>query len=376
MTRIAFLFIAEAYQVYHGYPVALALAEREGISVEIFYNDVDCPRHFARLATAFGLRQPPAERLQRRAWTRFVQSLRVFGLAKNSTMADNLACLNDFDAIIAVEETVSWLASRRHGDRPALIYIPHGSGDRAIAVQPSIASFDLVLPTGAKDAQRFVDLGLVRPGGFTTTGYIKLEVVEQLSQNLAPLFAGSRPVVLYNPHKARGLSSWATFIEPMLAQFAQQDRWSLVIAPHIKMFRRSSARTRARWEGRSDANTIVDVSSDRLLDNTYTAAADIYVGDVSSQVYEFLAVPRPCVFLNPRRIEWRGNPDFRFWTLGEVIEDPAELMPAIARAQDRHAEFLPLQRQLVAETLGPIAGATQTAADAIYRFVRDGWIDP
>ena len=374
--RIAFLFIAEAYQVYHGYPVALALAAREDVSVEIFYNDVDCLRHFDRLATAFGLRQPRAERLHRGAWTRFVQSLRVFGLAKNSAMADNLARLKEFDAVVAVEETVSWLASRRHGGAPALVYIPHGSGDRAISVQPSIARFDLVLPTGVKDAERFVGLGLVRPGGFTTTGYIKLEVVERLSRNLVPLFSDSRPIVLYNPHKARGLSSWAAFIEPMLAQFARQDQWSLVIAPHIKMFRRSRARSRAHWEARSGPHTIIDVSSDRLLDNTYTAAAAIYVGDVSSQVYEFLARPRPCVFLNPRRIKWRGDPVFRFWTLGEVIEDPAELMPALARAHDRHAEYLPLQLQLVAETLGPIAGATQAAADAIHRFVRDGWVDP
>ena len=37
----------------------------------------------------------------------------------------------------------------------------------------------------------------------------------------------------------------------------------------------------------------------------YTQRADIYLGDVSSQVYEFLLNPRPCVFLNPRRFDWR-----------------------------------------------------------------------
>jgi hypothetical protein len=53
---------------------------------------------------------------------------------------------------------------------------------------------------------------------------------------------------------------------------------------------------------------------------TYTDAADIYIGDASSQVYEFIRRPRPCFFLNPRGHAWQDNPDFAHWRAGHVLD--------------------------------------------------------
>ena len=39
---------------------------------------------------------------------------------------------------------------------------------------------------------------------------------------------------------------------------------------------------------------------------TYTKQADIYLGDVSSQVYEFMLKPRPCIFFNPENINYKN----------------------------------------------------------------------
>ena len=69
---------------------------------------------------------------------------------------------------------------------------------------------------------------------------------------------------------------------------------------------------------------IVDLGSERSLDMTYALVADIYAGDVSSQVYEFLATPKPCVFLNAHGLRWKDNPDFPNWDLGDVAEIPAQ----------------------------------------------------
>ncbi len=46
---------------------------------------------------------------------------------------------------------------------------------------------------------------------------------------------------------------------------------------------------------------------------SYTTAADIYLGDVSSQVYEFLYEPRPCLFLNSHEFAWKSDPNFAHW---------------------------------------------------------------
>ena len=67
---------------------------------------------------------------------------------------------------------------------------------------------------------------------------------------------------------------------------------------------------------------LIDTGSERCVDMTYTSAADIYVGDVSSQVCEFLETPRPCVFLNAHQIDWQNNPDFAHWHFGDVVDDP------------------------------------------------------
>ena len=80
-------------------------------------------------------------------------------------------------------------------------------------------------------------------------------------------------------------------------------------------------------------------------------AADIYLGDASSQVYEFLLHPRPCVFLDSHRTDWQGDPNFAHWHTGEVIGDPAELGPALARAEELHqSRYRAAQEQLFAES--------------------------
>ena len=377
--KIAFLFIAEAYQVYHAYPAALALARMPGNEITIFYNDPDTPRHLNRIARAYG-QPPPEARLMRRGVAgAAIQSVKILGLAKRQVMDANRADLMRYDAVVASEKNAAYLAQKRTHKRPVMVYIPHGSGDRAVAVEPRIAAFDLVLPTGPKTAQRFLELGLVRPGGYSETGYIKLAASARLGADADTGLPPGLPVALYNPHKARGLSSWRACITPMLSQFAGADDHALIVAPHIKMFRRRSQRVRDAWNARSGGNILIDTDSDRLLDNSYTSLADVYVGDVSSQVYEFLVRPRPCVFLNPRRLNWHGNPDFLFWELGEVVEHPGEILAAVRRAPERHAEFADKQRRMVRETLGgdAIAGDPEdNAARAIMEFLHTGKVAP
>lgn len=49
-------------------------------------------------------------------------------------------------------------------------------------------------------------------------------------------------------------------------------------------------------------NLHIDIGSDCSIDMTHTEAADIYLGEVSSQICEFLVRPRPCIFLSAAAI--------------------------------------------------------------------------
>ncbi|GLS98726.1 glycerophosphotransferase [Sphingobium jiangsuense] len=377
--RIAFLFIAEAYQAYHLAGVALELRRKPGVEVDIYYNDPAMPRHVERICAAFG--EPPlnAIRLKRDWKARLIQMPRLLGLAKKQVLAANLEELMGYDMVVSSERVGGNLAQLA-GDRlrwAKLVYIPHGPVGRQVASEAKAGLFDLLLLPGQGDLERYGALGCLHEGGYRVTGYSKLETVEMLGRSMPPLFSEQRPIVLYNSHKIRNLSSWRPWIEPLLAQFARQDMFNLIVAPHIKMFHRRSESVKDRWRARSTPSILIDPGSDRCLDNSYTQIADIYLGDVSSQVTEFLRYPRPCVFLNPNKVEWRGDPHFRFWTLGEVVEDIDDLMPALRRAQELHPHYMKAQKAFIGSSLlQPPGGAIRYTADSLLEYLEKGRVDP
>lgn len=367
--EIAFIYIAEAYQCYHGAAIAIEIERRTGRAVTSFYTDPATPRHLERIHKAFGAPPPRVVRLRESVTTQTLRGLKYLGVFKHRVLRDNREALNSFDAIVSVENTAAMARDEGIG-HPKLIYTPHGFGDRAYAFVPRIATFDFVLVAGEKTERRMLANGLIRQGDYALTGSVKLETGALLAEREAPLFAEQRPTVLYNPHFDPKLSSWSRFIGPMLDGFAAQSAFNLIAAPHVKLFRRSSVATKERWRRRSTPSIVVDPESDRSIDTSYLWASDIYVGDSSSQVYEFLARPRPCVFLNAHGVEWRDDPNYVHWHLGDVVDDPAKLMSAIAAAKDRHPLYLDRQRQAAIDTFGTAKGsASKRGADAILKYL-------
>ena len=140
--------------------------------------------------------------------------------------------------------------------------------------------------------------------------------------------------------------------------------WNFVVAPHVKTRSGSTIRSNA-------SNIMVDRGSTRSIDMTYTQAADIYIGDASSQVYEFIRTPRPCIFLNLDRIDWRSKPAYAHWQLGQVVECVDELAGALARARSLQPRFEAAQRRMAAHSIDHGEGlASQRQADAILEFAK------
>jgi hypothetical protein len=367
--RIAFLYIAEAYQCYHAAAIALELARRPGVDVVNLFNDNETPHHLERIRHAHGA-EPLPEAALRKSWlTRNLQKLKRLGMWKRMVMFDNRKQLNEYDAIIAVENSVAVL--RPFGvQNPLMAYVPHGSGDRSRGFIKRISTFDLVMPAGEKTARRMLDEGVITPETYSLPGYVKLETAAHIARKSKRPFANDWPIVLYNPHKEPTLESWTRFIEPMLAAFAAQDEFNLIVAPHVKYFYRRTPALRAAWEARSTANILIDLGSDRSVDTSYCELSDVYIGDVSSQLYEFLARPRPCIFLNAHDFDWRGDPNFRNWHLGDVVDDPSQLMDAVRAAIPRHSLYAELQEKQARETLGDRSpGAAGRAADAMMHML-------
>jgi hypothetical protein len=283
--------------------------------------------------------------------------------------------LRSGDAIIAAERT-STILCRLPGKDTAMIHIPHGAGDRSKGFEPRIKLFDYVIVGGKKDRNRMIAMQLVAPENCYVSGYVKLAGVlainrkQQLTRT--PIFENDRPVILYNPHFNEKLSSWPQSGVQIIEAIKRDGRFNLIVAPHVRLFAEASDVSLDKFNALANQTSVyVDAGSERSMDMSYTLAADIYLGDVSSQVYEFMFRPRPCIFFDSHGAKWENNPDYLMWTAGKVISGITELMPALASCQDMHKDFASIQHKLVADAFGDVDGnGAVNAAQIIMQIIQ------
>lgn len=367
--RILFLFVGEPHHVFHALPMAAEMAAA-GQAVEVAVASTDHLRVVDQVAHAYSGFAPRITLLGQKGFARWLRDKGLFRHPRLPILLDALPFLRQFDAIVVPERTTTTI---RHflPRKTRLIFTPHGAGDRAIMLDPRDRHFDFVLVAGEKSEQRLLDAGTIRPGRYAVNGYVKLDLMRRLQATREPLFANDRPTILYAPHFKRDLSSWDRFGRDVIDWFAAQNRYNLVVAPHVRLFAEASDAERDAVTALAiPGKILIDLASDRLFDMSYTSGADIYLGDVSSQVYEFLGTPRPCLFLNAHGVDWQGDPDYLFWTLGDVVDDLADLPGALERAPSSHRRYADAQCARLAESIGGNpAGAAQRGAEAILGFL-------
>ena len=352
MTRIAFLALAEAHQHLHWIPAALRLAAEPGVTVDVI--------GVSRAGLALVERFDPERRLRivrlplpgRRPDGLFVHHPR-----KLSVLLHHLRLMR-YDAIVTTE-TSSSVLKRLPWFRVPLIHLKHGAGDSEVGYNDKHRHFDLTLVNGAKDKRRLVAKELARADQVAVVGYAKFELVAPAVR----LFDDARPLALYNPHARPPGSTWFDHGPALVAEMARIKGWNFIVAPHVKL-------TGGPVVTSDAPNVRIDRGSLASIDMSYTQAADVYIGDASSQVYEFLRRPRPCIFLNLDRAEWRGAERFSHWALGQVIEEVGELGPALARAAALQPRFAELQRQALAYSIeeNEVSASTRQA-EAILDFI-------
>ena len=352
MIKIGFLALAQAHQHLHWLPAALELARRPGVSV-----DVLCP---SRAGLDF-IRSFDVDKRLRLIWIPAQWQDGLFVVPARRRVHILYRWLFRRYPVLVTTESTSTRLRQDPRFRSALIRIRHGAGDAATRVDDSrLGQFDLSLVGGAKDKRRLIAAGLVTPDNCVVTGYAKFELVKPPPT----LFANDRPIALYNPHARPDLSSWFLAGEALARQMEQIPDWNFIIAPHVKTKGGPNIKSTA-------TNILVDYGSVRSIDMSYTQAASVYIGDASSQVYEFLVRPRPCIFINSHQVAWQGNAQFAHFTLGQVIERPEELGPALAQAERLQPRFEPLQRAAMADSIdGSDIPASRRQADAILEFIR------
>lgn len=361
--KLAFLFIGGPHQVFHLAPVAVELSRLlPAARIECVYPDEATGDALRQVCASLDCSSLVIRRVAVPRWADWVARMSHRHAVTKLPLLLKLAReLDDSAAVVTPERTSAFL--RWFGvHHPLLIHFRHGAGDRAPKSETRLKAFDLVVVPGDKDLKRAIEVQRLAPARLRESGYIKLDYLARLAGSPPRLFADDRPTVIYNPHFDAARSSWPQ-ARVVVAMFATQDRYNLVVAPHIRLSQDMTTAERSEWRALAVPDRIiVDLNSPRLLDMTYIRGADVYLGDVSSQLYEFLSTPRPVAFLNTHGVAWADDPRYAGWHLGEVANHPDDVLAAIDRARGNHARKIERQRAAVAAAFGNYIGASGRGA--------------
>ncbi len=383
-TRIGFLYNHDQiHQVAHSLPIALAMARRNpSIEVVLAYTNERLKQEILRLAPPRDLALVEMVYLPLRS--SLVQaSVRALNClipaAKLAVYRENLPFFSSLEVLVVAEKTSAVLRTRYGLDQLRLVHTRHGAGDRAVGFNAASAHFDLVLASGPKIRERLLQDAGLDPTTTVVVGYPKFDIARPPA---TLKFSGNgRKTVLYNPHCSPHLSSWFREGRAVLDYFASSEEYNLIFAPHVMLFERpvmiAIDKLSLNFPGniadkyRSAPNIHLDLGSAASTDMSYTNAADIYVGDVSSQIYEFLLRPRPCLFLNPAGYKARLSPNFDHQRAGPIIATADDLDAGLEAAVSSHSAYAPIQQRMFARNIAlDSTPSSHRAAEAIESFLR------
>ncbi len=364
---VVFLFLGELFLIPHLLPIALALARRvappritllvitsiheEIVSDALAYlgiNNVEIRRARGFRTMPSGCRETPD--LPHKIWL----------------LALNLLKILRYDVAVVAERTSLWVP-RLFSSGTAFVYNEHGAGPHANFAAKRNRYATRILMPGIGMAARVHEAGH-RDAPIEIVGYIKRDYMRELAACAAPLpFDEARPTVVYVPHWLAHKSSWWEMGEQILSYFARSTSYNLVLAPHIRLIEKDPDFDRKVRPYLDCANIHVDSTSFKLVDQSYTNAADIYLGDGSSQAVEYAEHPRPIVFLNPHGIDWRSDLRFGHWVMGDVVDHIDHLDATLGRALARFPSFSAIQTGYVAHMMGSDdRKSSKRAADVVH----------
>ena len=387
--EILFLFNHDApHQVAHTATIARALVELKpsqrvtcatGTPAIRFHLESILGAETARAIDWLNIALPPALEAVLEPVNRLAPIKRLLRLDHHA------ARLRQASLLVSTERTCLRLKSRGDACETRFVHVPHGAGDRAVTYHPGKAGFDAFLVPGDKAKRELIRHGVAREEQVRVVGYAKFDAVDPVRR--ARLFANDNPVFVYNPHFDPHLSSWYESGPALLDWFAGPAGrgCNLIFAPHIMLFRKKlhiSPEYRVaklcpgiREEWRRAENILIDVDSVKLTDMTYTLAADAYIGDVSSQVYEFMINPRPIFFLDRLSPEARAREGaYPAWQVGEVARSIAQLEGVLGNLAGFDPSRLARQRELLRDSFSydPARPASQRAAEALLDLLPPG----
>lgn len=368
---IAFLFLGETLLIPHLYPIVEALSEISDARLDLW---VSTSAHEGLIGRWVGDLANPRVRIRRAPGFLGVaddgggRNPRV--PAKTLVLLRLLPRLLTAPVAVCAEQTslrlprlFPWLPTR-------FVKTSHGVGSMSARDDPRRRAAALLLVPSERERQTYLDRGF-DPSRVAATGYVKAGFRQRT--HWRPAFQDERPILLYAPHWQEHRSSWWRWGREVVRLLVEDGGFNLILAPHQRLVERAPDLRRVLDAVAGLPHVHRDTDGFAMVDGSYTAAADIYLGDTSSQVVEFLMRPRPCVFLDAHGVAWRDDPSYAQWRCGEVVDELSGLLPALARAGAEHPRYAPVQADFARSSLGDTGGAApKRAAEHILAVLNGG----
>ena len=369
--KIAIIFLDEIHHIYHFVSVAVELAKTNQVHI-LTHSGKNTFLHES--LKKLNDKNVVVKKMPTAAFRAFTDRIKSRQLPRKGfwIKKHKKYILNNFDAIVFTDYYHKYLLKAREDrNKPKFIFLEHGTPGRAYAYNKDILDFDFHLQCGKFHNKSLKEMKLLNDE-YKITGYPKLDVVKL--DKPEPIFTNNKPTVLYNPHFTPPLSSWHFIGLEILEYFYMSKDYNLIFAPHINLFNKVGGDdpTAIPKKYYTAENIHIDLGSDKSVNMTYTKAADIYMGDVSSQVYEFMTNPRPCIFLNPEGVNYKDDINYRFWQCGDVINSINELNEALKISKENHQKtYKSIQEKITSENYYTEEGSTpsERAASAINEYL-------
>lgn len=354
---VAFFFLGETLLIPHLFPVVEALARQPDVAIDLWVSTTVHEQLLARWTHGMA---PGRLRIRRAP---FFRKLEGYPEGRNPPLPPKYRLLLGIapfllrtPVVVSAEQTSLWIPALLPWLRTRFINVMHGSG--TINARDDFRrrkAWRMPVPSEAEQRQ-FVLRGL-DPAYVPVVGTVKSAFRHSMRRHLE--FPESRPIVMYNPHWQRHRSSWWNWGRQIIEQLVRQTRYNVILAPHQRLAEAGPDVREVLARAALHPHVVSDIDSFAMVDGSYPAAADLYLGDTSSQVIEFLVRPRPCVFLNANGTDWQAREDHFMWRSGEVLDEPGDITAALDRALVRHPEYQAAQQRLVREWLGETSGAPE-----------------
>ncbi len=349
--KVAFLYLYGLHQLYHSAMIAMELSLLDpDIEVLCLSCNKDHTEALNKIKALYPESKTTIIQLRQPFRYRFLNFKKKSYPSVNAMIKIAKKYLKNTDYILTTSHGTPKMLAKNNITKPILVYQYHGCGDRKYGFDPGFKRFNYMLLPGIYHQKRLLEENIIPEEKTFIVGWPKFDYSLKINQHRKKLFDNENPVILYTPHWEPKLTSFNKYSEFLLNYFKNNRNYNFVFAPHVLVKHwKTHYGYRTDFSEYESDNIIIDFGSDLSTDGTYLNNSDMYIGDVSSMVYEFIAFKqRPCLFLNAHNVAWKGNVDYRFWDYGPVVENQDEFEKKFKESFSDE-KFIDIQRSRIKE---------------------------